>query len=191
MSWLLWVSCLLLLGSLVPFSVELWVRTAEGVGGAARIRWGGIALGRVPLRAPSARVAPAEHAKKLRREKAPPSWDKTRALVFSEDFAGSLVRWFRRLLRQLRPRDVRVSLRLGLGDPGDTGQLWGALAALFSVMRDETSAEINAVPDFLEAAFDLDLHATIRIVPLFFFATLCGYFFTRAPWRAVLSYARA
>jgi len=94
------------------------------------------------------------------------------------------------LLRQLKPRRLRLELRAGLGDPADTGRLWGMLVPLLLLLTSEHADSVRIEPDFSKRCFELDGHATVRVVPGFLLLVLLSYFFTRAPWRALTQYLR-
>jgi len=97
----------------------------------------------------------------------------------------------KRLVRILGPRDVRVHLRFGTGDPCDTGHLWGVLSSLSILISREIPGSFHLEPDFVDQVFDLDAHAMIRFAPLALLLATLGYFVTPAPWRALRNYMRA
>jgi hypothetical protein len=194
MTWVLLLLGLLALLLLVPFHLELLVETAEDLRVEARPRWGVFPVtawhsGATSTRIPERRRARAGKVRVHNRK--PTSWRKVRALLTSEEFLASLGRWLRRLVRQLGPTDVRMHLRLGTGDPGETGMLWAALAPLFALLGQATPVELELEPDFLDRAFALEARGRLRIVPLVLLVTALGYFLTPAPWRAVRHYRRA
>jgi len=72
------------------------------------------------------------------------------------------------LRRGLRLRKLRIDGRIGLGDPAETGQLWGWLApALYGLPMPE-SAEVTLAPAFGGPALEgtLEAEGEVRLVPL-------------------------
>lgn len=197
MIWLLLAGGLLLLVLLVPVSVEILVRTQGGLTVEAIPSWGGLSrgafrssFGRMKSR-PDERRARKKRASVRSRRQNQGSFRKLRALLKSEDFLASLGRWMRRLLRIVRPRDVRVHLRFGTGDPCDTGQVCGVLSSFFVLLRDNSPADIVLEPDFGDQVFDLNARAKVRFAPLVLLLVSLGYFVTPSAWRAAGNYLRA
>lgn len=175
----------------VPIHVDVWLRREETLEVRALSRWGAL---RIPSSGKAAsqdaraapRTARAARGRRPRKQRR-----KLRALLFSRDFLPSLVRLFRRLLRQLRPRSVRLELRAGLDNPADTGWLWGKLMPLVALLWALDAESITLEPDFSKPCLTLNGHASIRVVPGLLLATLIGYCFTPPPWRALSRYLRA
>jgi len=192
--WLLVVLGLFVLLSLVPLQVELFVEVPGTPWVTAQPRWGGLSLGTWAPRESSARSAkgkPARTREPRARGGGSVSLRKLQALLSSEDFLASLGRWLRQILRLLAPSDVRLRLRFGAGDPDQTGRIVGAFAPLFALLTREASADLDVLPDFVDRTFELDAHASFRVVPLVLLATTLGYLSAPAFWRAVGRYARA
>jgi hypothetical protein len=174
----------------VPLSVEFSLETGWQL--QVRPRWGTFRMPTSSRRGSQderARERPKTRPRGKRR--ASPSFRKLRVLIRSPDFLASLARLGRRLLGHLRPRELRLRLKLGLGDPADTGRAWGALAPLFLALSRLEAEEIRIEPDFLRRSFDLEARAVVRVVPGVLLLLLVGYLLTTAPWRALLRYARA
>ena len=74
--------------------------------------------------------------------------------------------------RGLRLRKLRVDGRIGLGDPAETGQLWGWLAPVLYGLPMPESAEVTLAPAFGGPAMEgtLEAEGEVRLVPL---ARLC------------------
>lgn len=184
------LTALLLLFSMIPYSVSI-----ESHGGVTRVRWA-IAGLRLPARGSSpnpkgSSVRSPKTPRPKRRGKRSLPLRKLRALLFSRDFVPSLIRLARRVLRQLRPRRLRVRSRFGLGDPFDTARIWGILSPLLLSLSSLEAEEIWLEPDFSERSFRLDLSTEVRVIPLILMVLVFSYFLTPAPWRAVIRFARA
>ncbi len=61
---------------------------------------------------------------------------------------------------------VTLSGRIGTGDAGETGKLYGYIAALRGALR-TTRIQLNIIPDFAEAGCSAGIRARIRIRSLF------------------------
>jgi hypothetical protein len=173
----------------VPLTVELSIRRDRELELSAAMRWGTLAIPSSP-RVPT-RVEERPALKPARAKASRVQWRRQRALLFSRDFLPSLGRLARRLLRQLKPRNVRLRLEAGLGDPADTGRLWALLAPFFALLWALDAASIELEPAFSRRCLKLDCRATIRVVPGLLLAVLLGYGFTPPPWRALTQYLRA
>ncbi|HEY3496057.1 MAG TPA: DUF2953 domain-containing protein [Polyangiaceae bacterium] len=176
---------------LAPLCLPFWVELSleEGWRFQTRVHWPARSA---PAFAPGAATnKPGPKPRRGRKAGSRPAPRKIRALLRSPDFLSSLVRLARRLVVHLRPRQLRLRLRFGLGDPADTGRACGALAPLFLVLSRLDVDELRFQPDFAHRAFDLQGRAIIRVVPGVLLALIAGYFLTRAPWRALASFARA
>jgi len=187
MLWVLVLLAVVVAVLLVPVSVDLSIHREDRLVVSAAPRWGpfGPAISaegspRVARAAPSRSRRPP-HATNARQ---------LRALLFSPDFLPSLLRLARRLLRQLKPQRLQLRLKAGLGDPADTGRLWGALVPLALLLTSVGAESIWVEPDFSRRCFELDGHATVRVIPGVLLLVLLGYLFTPAPWRALTQYLR-
>ena len=81
-------------------------------------------------------------------------------------FRRRLVRFAGDVWSSIGKRDVFLRLRLGLGDPADTGQLWAVLGPLAGLLATVRDASIRIQPDFVDDVVDIDTGGQVRIVPL-------------------------
>jgi hypothetical protein len=93
-------------------------------------------------------------------------------------FAGDL--W-----RAVHKRDVRVRVRVGLGDPADTGLLWGVLGPVSALAAGVRGASISVEPDFVDSTFEMEGSGCIRIVPIQMTYLFAALLLSPAIWRAV------
>ncbi len=173
----------------VPITVEVAIHRDQELEMSAAMRWGKLAIPSSPRRSGGGAGKPAR--KPVRATASRLRWRRLRALLFSRDFLPSLNRLARRLLGQMKPRNVRLRLEAGLGDPADTGRLWGLLAPFIAQLWAFDTQSIELEPAFSRRCLRLDCHATIRVVPGLLLAVLLGYGFTPPPWRALARYLRA
>lgn len=72
----------------------------------------------------------------------------------------------RAALETLQWSELHVHVRLGLGDPADTGRLWAVLGPLGAVLANLRRADVAIEPDFIEPVLDVDAGGRLVIVPL-------------------------
>ncbi|MDH3508770.1 MAG: DUF2953 domain-containing protein, partial [Gammaproteobacteria bacterium] len=85
----------------------------------------------------------------------------------------------------VRKQSILLRLRIGLGDPADTGRLWaivGPVAGMLTAVRDAT---IEIEPEFFDPAFELDTSGSIRVVPLHIVYLVVSLMFSPSVWRGV------
>lgn len=173
----------------VPVNVDFRCEGIEPLGGQVTIRWlfGAVAL-RVPLRRASSRSsdsraqppagrAPAIGAARRRRGNAV-------AILRQAEFRRRVLRLLRDLVAAARFRELRLRLRLGLGDPADTGQLWAFLWPLATAAHNLRNADVRIEPDFIDAAFEFRAAGRLRLIPLQIIALAIGFILSPVSIRA-------
>lgn len=173
----------------VPVNVDFRCEGIEPLGGQVTIRWlfGAVAL-RVPLRRagrrssesqaqPRAGRAPAKVAERRRRGNAV-------AILRQAEFRRRVLRLRRDLVAAARFRELRLRLRLGLGDPADTGQLWAFLWPLATAAHNLRNADVRIEPDFIDAAFEFRAAGRLRLIPLQIIALAIGFILSPVSIRA-------
>jgi hypothetical protein len=88
------------------------------------------------------------------------------AAVRHKGFRQRVIRFVGDLWRAVHKRDVRLRVRVGLGDPADTGQLWAILGPISGLLANVPDASITVEPEFLDATIELDSSGSIRLIPL-------------------------
>jgi hypothetical protein len=88
------------------------------------------------------------------------------AMLREAAFRRRLMRLFRDLFNAAHVRDLRVRLRLGLGDPADTGRLWALVGPLSAAAQRLANAQISVQPEFIDATLEFDVRGRMVIVPL-------------------------
>ncbi len=66
----------------------------------------------------------------------------------------------------IQREDVHVNMRIGLGDPADTGMLWGFVGPLSAVLKNSRNSIINIEPDFFDTTLDFSGSGKLRFYPL-------------------------
>ena len=127
------------------------------------------------------------HPKPGRRDRAP---GKNRtdflAAIRQPSFRRRILRFISDVWGAIHKKNVQLLVRIGLGDPADTGQLWGAFGPLSGMLARVRDIRITIVPDFLDSTFEVDSSGTIRVIPLQFVILALGLLFSPSIWRGVM-----
>lgn len=83
-------------------------------------------------------------------------------------FRRRLYRFLRELLRATHSHDLDFRLRIGLGDPADTGRLWAFLGPVAAMTANIHSATISITPEFTDQVFEINSQGNFRLIPLQF-----------------------
>jgi hypothetical protein len=176
----------------VPVSVDFRVQGIEPFSGHVGVRW---MFGLVRLRLPF----PGAGSSPRRREevpKAPRDGDGSAPRGRGRNVLAALRQGaFRRrvqrlvgdLVRAVHVHRVRLLMRLGLGDPADTGRLWALVGPVNAVAR-WRDVDIRIEPDFLEPVLEFEADGRVDVVPLRFVVLVVGFALsppTLRAWRTV------
>lgn len=157
-----------------PLQMTFHVRGIEALEGRITVR-GLFGLLRVNAEVPG---APGPGAKIRRRTQAPrPARGRLNPLPALSDaaFRRRCLRFAGDVLGALHLHRLRLQLRLGLGDPADTGRLWAWVGPLGAVADGWRGAEVRIQPDFTDAVIDFDLSGRMRLIPLQLMAIMIGF----------------
>jgi len=108
------------------------------------------------------------------------------AAIRQAPFRRRILRFISDVWRAIHKKNVQLLVRMGLGDPADTGQLWamlGPLSGMFARLRD---IRVVIEPDFLDPTFEVDSSGTIRLIPLQLVALALGLLFSPPVWRGIM-----
>lgn len=100
-------------------------------------------------------------------------------------FRRRIVRFARDLWRAVQKRDLSLRVRVGLGDPADTGQLWALLGPLAGWLATLREAVITIEPEFYEPTLELETHGSIRIIPLQLVGIVVALALSPAVWQGI------
>lgn len=70
------------------------------------------------------------------------------------------------ILKCIRLHSVNMDLHFGTGDPAETGEAFGHLAALTSLQHADPRVRINVMPDFDQAVLNGLLRLNVSVVPV-------------------------
>jgi hypothetical protein len=145
-------------------------------------------LVRLRIGIPSAVKAVSRHKKKPRGKiKKRRQVDNVRvviALLKQSAFRRRVIRVIKDLLCAAHARDLYVRLRIGLGDPADTGRLWGLLGPVAGIATNLRSAEVRIEPEFLAPALEVESYGEFRLIPLQLIALATAFMLSPATLQA-------
>jgi len=168
----------------VPVDLSYRLSVSAGVEGRLTIGWL-FGLIRIPVRlgGKGAEKRAARHRKKPARKRKKARPGNARRLLTSAEFW----QWFRhllgRLLGNMHIYYLFLNVRLGLGDPADTGRLWALAGPMAAILASIPLADVRLEPNFMEAEFVLHSEGQLRIYPLGLIATLVATALSPTTWR--------
>ena len=174
----------------VPIDIELYVERNARVEGRVNFRW---LFGLVKFAFDLPPEARAQQPEPGERE---PGKRKHRKIKRGRD-GGNLLGVFRQpafrrrvwrfvkdLVRAAHSRDVFLHMRIGLGDPADTGRLWGFVGPLAMLASSRHGADITIEPEFMDPVFEFRGHGCFRFVPLEFLLLAIAFLLSPPSLRA-------
>lgn len=176
----------------IPATLMFQVSYRQTFQGHVTLQW---AFGRVRARIPLSRAKPRPHktTRAITRQQRRGSHEgvKPIELLGHPPFRGRVVRLLSDLWGAIGKQDIALRLRLGLGDPADTGRLWGLLGPLAGLFANLKEVQVAIEPEFIAAAFELDGHARIRIVPLRIIVPVLAFLLSPTVWQSIRRARRA
>lgn len=162
---------LVLLALAVPVDLEFRLEGIEPFTGEVGVRW---LFGLVRFRMPVPRVKPTpkpeakpKAARVRARPKARGRHRNVLAALRQAAFRRRVYRLVRDLVRAVHLHRLRLLMRLGLGDPADTGRLWAVVGPLNAVAQ-LRNAELRIEPEFVDPVLEFQADGRLLLVPLRF-----------------------
>jgi len=183
------LSGLVLLLFVVPVEAAIRLEGIEAFKGQVEIRWlVGLVRFRIPI--PGARRAPREpgtepkgakaRAQRRRRGGHPD----VLAVLGQAAFRRRVYRFVGDLVRAAHLRRLRLRVRLGLGDPADTGRLWAVAGPLNALATSSRKVDVRIEPEFADPALEFRFHVRLLVVPLQLLALAAAFALSPASIRA-------
>lgn len=107
------------------------------------------------------------------------------AAIRRKSFRRRMVKFISDVWTALRKENVRLRVRLGLGDPADTGQLWAVVGPVTGMLAGAPGVAVAIEPDFLDATFEVNSSGTVWLVPLQLMYIALGLLLSPAFWRGM------
>ena len=174
----------------VPFTVVFSIHRIEDTRGYVRFRWL-FGLVSFELRIPQAaqaerrpKSAAGNVEKMSRRKKQQSSAGELFSLLKQSAFRQRIYKFIRDMLRATHARNLFLRLRIGLGDPADTGCLWAIIGPIAGMAQNFRSAVVRIEPEFIDPVFEVESHGRFRLVPIQFIALVTAFMLSPVMLRA-------
>ena len=173
---------------MIPVVLRFQVCWPQGVENDTRLEW---AFGLVRVRISSSKSDAVTSPDKKQKEVAhrpKRSIHKKRnvlAAVRQKPFRRRIFRFTGEVWRAVQKDDVRLRLRVGLGDPAETGQLWAIIGPVAGMLSNVQEASISIEPDFLDTTLDLRSGGNIRMIPLQLIYLTGGLLLSPSIWSGI------
>jgi hypothetical protein len=141
------------------------------------IRFPRITKPKPPKSEPEAAEARAKPAARGRRANVP-------AVLRQAAFRRRVYRFVKDLLRAVHAHELYLRLRLGLGDPADTGRLWAFVGPLHALAQNLANAEVRVEPEFTDPVVEFETHGRFLLIPLQFVVLVVGFALSPSSMRA-------
>lgn len=171
----------------VPVTLNYELSWRQTLHGEARLEWlFGLARVRLqPQGKASARKTKTSAGEARPRAKPARKKSKPLAALRQKTFRQRTLRFGRDIWRACRKRDLYLRIRVGLGDPAETGQLWALCGPLSGWLASIEGASIALEPEFVDAVFELDSSGKISVIPLQLLYLVLGLLCSPPFWRGM------
>ena len=88
------------------------------------------------------------------------------------------MKFIKRMLRASHAQNLYLRLRIGLGDPADTGLLWAVMGPLSGMLKNLQGASIEIDPEFIDEVLELESHGQFRLIPIQFIVLIIVFIFS-------------
>ncbi len=177
----------------VPLTVVFSIHRMEETEGYVRFRWL-FGLVRFQLRIPRAAKARPRPTPAPKKKAKPPGRTRKKSnargivsLLRQSAFRRRVCKFIRDILTATHARDLFLRLRIGLGDPADTGRLWAIIGPVAGLAQNLRSATVRIEPEFIDPVFEVETHGRFRLVPIQVIALTAAFMLSptmlRAWWR--------
>lgn len=163
---------LLVVALVVPVDMSFRLRGIEAFAGRITVRWlFGLVRFRFDLPGAGAST-PLDPEREPAPERSRPRRDggRTRAnfldVIRQSAFRQRFYRLVGDLARTTHLQQLGLRLRVGLGDPADTGRLWALIGPINAAAQGLRNAEVRIDPEFIDTVFEFDAHGRVVLIPL-------------------------
>ena len=113
------------------------------------------------------------------------------AALRQKSFRHRTLRFGQDIWHALRKRGLYLRIRVGLGDPADTGHLWALFGPLSGLLNSIEDATIELEAEFIDAVLELESSGKISVIPLQLLYLLLGLLCSPAFWNGMRRMHRA
>ena len=178
----------------IPLTLTYQFSWQQKFHGEARLEW---LFGLVRVRLAPTRDRHAGRAEKKAEVKNRPGAKSSRkksnplAAFRLGSFRLRTLRFLRDIWHAIRKRELYLRIRIGLGDPAETGQLWSLFGPLSALLANIEDASIDLEPEFIDAVFELDSSGKISVIPLQLLYLAVGFLCSPQFWKGMQRMQRA
>ena len=166
----------------IPISFTFHVSWRNALQGRLTLRW---LFGLVRIRLPSIQSKPAVPDVEALAKPSAGKDTQPLSLLWQSDFRRRMIRFVRDCWHAVQKEEVSLHVRIGLGDPADTGQLWAVVGPAAGVLATVKSASIDIEPDFFDTTLEVDGRGNIRLIPLQVIYLVAALALSPAIWRGI------
>lgn len=175
----------------IPLDLSFAFSVRDDVEGRMTIGWL-FGLVRFPVSLTQEKKEAAEKKQsKAPRKKRKPEPPRVTYLIRSGEFWRWSNRLLKRLLGHIKVYSLFLRVRLGLGDPADTGRLWAVAGPISALLASIPVARINIEPNFMQAELQVESEGQIRIYPIRLIAVAVSTALSPTTWRLFPSTGKA
>jgi hypothetical protein len=153
----------------IPVTLTFQMSWSKAFQQDALLKWAfGLVTLRIPGSAPKALSSGGDESKRRTRRSKQTSGKRTNVLaaIRQKPFRRRIVRFIGDLWRAVHKKDLSLRVRVGLGDPADTGRLWAIVGPIAGLLATVEGAAIAIEPEFSDSAFEFNSAGSIRLIPL-------------------------
>ena len=158
----------------VPIEVVFRFANVETLAGQVTVRWL-FGLVRFHVKIPHLAKPKPSTAKPGHKAEEPQEVPKARgrranvvAALKQSAFRKRLFRFAKGLVRAVHAHELYLRMRLGLGDPADTGRLWAMVGPISALAQDLRNAEVRIEPEFADPVFEFESQGRVLLIPIQF-----------------------
>jgi hypothetical protein len=164
---------LLLVLLAMPITVAFRIDRVKEIKGQVSFRWlFGLVRFRIGI------PGDKKHAKRFKRKRVKKTGKRRKGgnarsvirVLKQSAFRRRAIRFFKYVLRATHATDLYFRLRIGLGDPADTGRIWALFGPVAGFASNIRSAEVRIEPEFIEPVLEVESHGEFSLIPLQFIA---------------------
>ena len=172
----------------IPVTLTFKASWQQAFQGYVKLQW---AFGLVRVRLPSLQSkAPSPEGEELAQKvssfgRSPRKKWNSFSAIRQKAFRRRIIRFISDFWHAVHKRNVNLRIRIGLGDPADTGQLWAFVGPASGILANIKEATIEIEPEFFDSTFELDSSGTIRIIPLRLIYLTVGLLLSPPVWQGI------
>jgi len=172
----------------IPVTLTFQLSWQQSFQGNLKLQW---AFGLVRVRFPLSQLkAPSLEGKEMtqknsRYQRSPRNKTNLFAVIGQQAFRRRIMKFISDFWRSVHKRNVSLRIRIGLGDPADTGQLWAIVGPVAGILSNANEASIEIIPEFFDTTIELHSSGSIRLIPLQMIYLTIGLLLSPPIWQGI------